>query len=173
MWYQTIIWINAALYQWSSWEKRTWWDLNPDVIIFIKENISDVSKMPVIFFLRLPGDTGCVVNIFLCSVNSHEGFSASAFSGQSWKNYHSNETCVVLITHLLSIRANNILKMLINNKFKAQAPTGNLLCHVLESRALNLSCSLRGKQTNVSDVSVNSSSICLVWASTEIVSSSI
>ena len=42
-------------------------------------------------------------------------------------------------------RSNNIVKMLKNNKFKAQTltgnPTGNYRCQLLASHALNLSCS--------------------------------
>ena len=47
--------------------------------------------------------------------------------------------------HLLSIRTLTSWKVLINNKFKAQTltwnPSGYLCCHVLASRALNMSCS--------------------------------
>ena len=57
----------------------------------------------------------------------------------------SNKTCFAWITRLPSIRTNNIMKMLMNNKFKAQTPTGNptenLRCHVLVSHALNMPCS--------------------------------
>ena len=93
----------------------------------------------------------------------HERFSASAvFPAKNWTNQQT-KTCFALITHLLSVRATS-WKMLLNNKFKAQTltgnPTGNYLCQLLASRALNMSCSF-----SQSAHSIESRCVVMYWSS--------
>ena len=74
----------------------------------------------------------------------HECFSASAVFSAKSNELKKNKARFALITHLLSIRATTLRKMLTNNEFKADTstgnPTGNSRCYTLASRVLNMSC---------------------------------
>ena len=71
--------------------------------------------------------------------------SARVFSSTKSNELADQQTCFALIAHLLSIRTTTSWQVLRNNTLKAQIltknPTGNVRCHVLASRAINMSCS--------------------------------
>ena len=88
----------------------------------------------------------CLATVFVRFLRGkkHARFSASAvFPVQNRTNWHNSRIYFALIPHLLSIQTTKSWKMFMNNQFKAKRlnrkTAGNSRCHILASRALNLS----------------------------------
>ena len=87
------------------------------------------------------------VNSFdLCGKNCTSGWARQQFL-QARLDELTEQQNMVCFNHASAFYKNkNIVKILMNNKFRVQIltgnPTRNWRCHVLASRALNMSCSL-------------------------------
>ena len=104
----------------------------------------------------------CLAGLFIRSIfrggKLHRRFSASAVFSSEKSNELTDQQDVFCFNHLSAFyTSNNVVKLLMNNKFKAQTltgnPTGNYSCQLLASRALNMSCtfsqSVRSIETDV------------------------
>ena len=111
--------------------------------------------------------------MYCCSVNSFDFARNTVFPAPNRTSWQNNKTFFALIMHLLPIRATTSCKMLLNNKFKTKIltgnPAGNLRCHVLALRALNMSyCSDQSARSMESRCVVKGTSMSMSLCSSDL-----
>ena len=109
-----------------------------------------IIQAPVVRLWSISCNKTSPVALLICSIlNGKICTSASArvlFCVSAKSNELTEQQHMLCFNHASAFYMNNnIVKMLINNKFKAQTltanPSGNVRCHVLKSRALSVYCS--------------------------------